>query len=211
MEASGVRQQGLVLCQPIPWLLLPQQSHSRPGALLQVENSHRGLWRQHRYRYSRCLSSFSTGACFVWWWWMWQFLKPTKKQCPVRKKYQVIYKKQQCCSEFRECFVTCQVNSEINSLLFCLSPPGAAHVSLPGEWAAAREKNENHITQNDPVSLQINAMQNCSMWALTTAINNTQRHLISEGGNQMSLWAILSILWLCRVPRNVLFKRPVVF
>lgn len=36
-----------------------------------------------------------------------------------------------CSQEFRGRFVTCQVNSEINSLLFCLSPPGAANVSLP--------------------------------------------------------------------------------
>lgn len=43
-------------------------------------------------------------------------------------------------TEFRECFVTCRVNSEINSLLFCLSPAGAAHVGLPGEWAAGLEK-----------------------------------------------------------------------
>lgn len=57
----------------------------------------------------------------------------TNQKTMSSKKYQVIYKKQQCCSEFRECFVTCHVNSEINSLLFCLSPPGAAHVSLPGE------------------------------------------------------------------------------
>lgn len=54
VEASSVRQQGLVLRQPVPRLLLPQQSHPRPGALLQVENGHRGLWRQHRYRYSCC-------------------------------------------------------------------------------------------------------------------------------------------------------------
>ncbi len=52
VEASSIRQQGLVLCQPVPRLLLPQQSHPRPGALLQVEDSHCGLWRQHRYRYS---------------------------------------------------------------------------------------------------------------------------------------------------------------
>lgn len=50
-----------------------------------------------------------------------------------KKRHQVNYKKQHCYTEFSECFVTCQVNSEINSLLFCLSPPGAAHVSLPGE------------------------------------------------------------------------------
>lgn len=43
VEASSVRQQGLVLCQPVPRLLLPQQSHPRPGALLQVENRHCGV------------------------------------------------------------------------------------------------------------------------------------------------------------------------
>lgn len=62
VEASSVRQQGLVLRQPVPRLLLPQQSHPRPGALLQVENGHCGLRRQHRYRYSCCPSSSSSGA-----------------------------------------------------------------------------------------------------------------------------------------------------
>ncbi|CAB1424141.1 unnamed protein product [Pleuronectes platessa] len=40
--------------------------------------------------------------------------------------------------------------------------------------SSKERKKENHITQNDPVSLQINAMQNCSLWELTTAINNTE-------------------------------------
>lgn len=43
VEAPGVRQQGLVLRQPLPRLLLPQQSHLGPGALLQVENGHCGV------------------------------------------------------------------------------------------------------------------------------------------------------------------------
>lgn len=65
---------------------------------------------------------------------VWQCLQPVHlKMSRKTKRYQVNYKKRQCCSEFAECFVNCQVNSEINSLLFCLSPAGAAHVSLPEE------------------------------------------------------------------------------
>lgn len=61
-------------------------------------------------------------------------------------------KKQHGCTEFKKCFVTCQVNSKINSLLFCLSPAGAAHVSLPEEWAAAPKKREQNYPEWPSVS-----------------------------------------------------------
>lgn len=62
------------------------------------------------------------------------------------------------------------------------------------------KKKENHITQNDPVSLQINAMQYCVTCGLTTAINNTQGHL-SEA-IECVYKAVLSLLRLCAVTHN---------
>lgn len=51
------------------------------------------------------------------------------------------------CQVSAESFVTCQVDSEINGWLFCLSPPGSANVSVSGGWG-----KKKHLTQNDPVS-----------------------------------------------------------
>ena len=48
VEAPGVRQPGCVLRQPISRLLLAQPGHPGPGPLLQVEDGHGGLRRQHR-------------------------------------------------------------------------------------------------------------------------------------------------------------------
>ena len=48
VEAPGVRQPGCVLRQPLPGLLLAQPGHPGPGPLLQVEDRHSGLRRQHR-------------------------------------------------------------------------------------------------------------------------------------------------------------------
>lgn len=178
-----------------------------------MEDSHCGVWRQHRYRYSWCLSSSSSAASVLHA--CGSVCNPHISECPEKKQQSAkrwATENQQCRSEFTKCFVTCHVNSEINSLLFCLSPAGAAYVSLPQEWAAApkKKKRENHITQNDPMSLHVNATLKSSMWALTTAINNTERHLISGGGgNQMCLLDILSILWLCE-GAHMHFKGPVV-
>lgn len=48
LEAPGVGQQGRLLRQPLPRLLLAQSGHSGPGPLLQVEDGDRGLRRQYR-------------------------------------------------------------------------------------------------------------------------------------------------------------------
>lgn len=47
LETSGVRQQGLLLCQPLSGFLFTQPCHPWPCAVLQVENSYCCLRWQH--------------------------------------------------------------------------------------------------------------------------------------------------------------------
>lgn len=59
METPPDGQQGHVLRQPVPGLLLPQLCYPRPGAVPQVEDGHRGLRRQHRWE----IMAFCSEVC----------------------------------------------------------------------------------------------------------------------------------------------------
>ena len=55
METPPAGQQGRLLRKPIPGLLITQLCHPGLSAVSQMENSHRGVWWQHRWRHWLCL------------------------------------------------------------------------------------------------------------------------------------------------------------